>query len=289
MEHTNTIFIVLGISLPCILGACASYLIINHYTSPASNLLIRRGDIELNDYVEPSITIPEEVHQSITFERVPSSIPTDQISCRTNFPSSDRWVEFNSPDGQLFDEYWFNINSCLENENIINPYFIWGIIFIMMILIIYYILFRVKRNNENKIVFTEGVSTNIITFTQDYQDLLSSKITDGINYDIIYDSHLYYTLPHHWTLFDIKDWLDTLNEQDYAVTFHLSCVPSQELYYNTPEIILTNEFVANKSSNPALISVLLYQQLDFFYNSFNVAYYENHFILIRYRSLKASH
>ena len=79
-----------------------------------------------------------------------------------------------------------------------------------------------------------------------------------------------------------------MNEQDYAVTFHLSCVPSQELYYNTPEIILTNEFIINKSSNPALISTLLYQQLDYFYNSFNIGYYENHTILIRYKALTAS-
>lgn len=95
-------------------------------------------------------------------------------------------------------------------------------------------------------------------------------------------------MPPHWTLFNIKDWLESLNEQDYAVTFHLSCVPSEELYYNTPEIILTKEFIVNKTSNPNLISVLLYQQLDYFYNSFNMGYYDNHSILIRYKALSAS-
>jgi hypothetical protein len=95
-------------------------------------------------------------------------------------------------------------------------------------------------------------------------------------------------LSYHWTLFDIKDWLDSLNEQDYAVTFHLTSVPSQELYYNTPKTILTNEFIINKSSNPALISTLLYQQLEYFCNIFNSDYNENHFILIRYTVLIAS-
>jgi len=66
-----------------------------------------------------------------------------------------------------------------------------------MIIIIYYFLSTVKRNNENKIVFTKGISTDIITFTEDYQDLLSSKITDGINYYIVYEKTDYYSLPHH--------------------------------------------------------------------------------------------
>jgi hypothetical protein len=66
-----------------------------------------------------------------------------------------------------------------------------------MILIIYHFVSRVKRNNETKIVFTEGISTNIITFTEDYQELLSSQITDGINYHINYEKTDYYTLSHH--------------------------------------------------------------------------------------------
>lgn len=246
---------------------------------------IRRetGDIELNDLIEPRV--PEQVHHFMRFERI-SDVPTSDVSYRTNFPSSDIWVDPSSPEGDLLNEYWFNINSCLEND--INIDFIWGLIFIIMIIIIYYFLSTVKRNNENKIVFTKGISTDIITFTEDYQDLLSSKITDGINYYIVYEKTDYYSLPHHWTIFDIKSWLDSLNEQDYAVTFHLSCVPSQELYYNTPEIILTNEFMVNKSSNPILISVMLYQQLEYFYNSFNVAYYENHTIQIRYNGLTST-
>lgn len=284
MSHLDIIIIVVSISLASTLGVYASIKIINQYTRTPLNTLRREtGDIELNDLIEPRL--PEQVHHFMRFERisdVPTG-PTSDVSYRTNLPSSDIWVDPSSPDGDILNEYWFNINSGLEKD--INIDFIWGLIFITMILIIYYFLSTVKRNNENKIVFTEGISTNIITFTEDYRDLLSSKITDGINYDIDYENPEYYSLPHHWTFFDIKDWLNSLNEQDYAVTFHLSCVPSQELYYNTPEIILTNEFMVNKFSNPNLISVLLYQQLDYFYNSFNMGYYENHIVKIKYQPL----
>jgi hypothetical protein len=66
----------------------------------------------------------------------------------------------------------------------------------VIVLIIYHFKSRVKTNNEN-IVFTKGISTDIITFTEDYQDLLSSKITDGIGYHIVYEKTDYYTLSYH--------------------------------------------------------------------------------------------
>jgi hypothetical protein len=68
----------------------------------------------------------------------------------------------------------------------------------VILLIIYHFKSRVKRNNEkSKIVFTKGISSDIITFTEDYQDLLSSKITDGIGYHIVYEKTDYYTLSYH--------------------------------------------------------------------------------------------
>lgn len=280
MNETNIILIVSLVLFSSTIGVYGLVKIIKNNTSSPFNTLTRRGrgDIELVEYNEP--TIPEQAHH-------PSELLKHHINSVEIIPSNDV-PSFNLSNVPTSPIRWerYNINCCLENE--INIDFIWGLIFIIMILIIYYFLSTIKRNNGNKIVFTEGISTNIITFTEDYQDLLSSKITDGVNYHIIYEKPDYYTLPHHWTLFDIKDWLDSLNVQDYAVTFHLSCLPSQELYYNTPDIILTNEFMVNKSSNPALISVLLYQQLDFFYNSFNVGYYENHSIIIRYKPLTAA-
>lgn len=157
--------------------------------------------------------------------------------------------------------------------------------FFIKLIIIYFF----QNNEKSKIVFSKGISTNVITFTQDYQDFLSSEITDGIDYSIIYEKTAYYTLSHKWTLFDIKLWLDSLNEQDYAVTFHLTSIPSQELYYNNPITILTNDFIINKDSNSALISTLLYQQLEYFSNIFNLEYNDFHFILIRYTALKATY
>jgi hypothetical protein len=218
-----------------------------------------------------------------TYQRVSTHAPSYETGAAPSYQTGT------APSYQTLPSYQTNINSCLEN--VINiDYILWFIlIFIIILLIIYHFKSWLKRNNEkSKIVFTKGISSDIITFTKDYQDLLSSKITDGIGYHIVYEKTDYYILSYHWTLFDIKDWLDSLNEQDYAVTFHLTSVPSQELYYNTPKTILTNEFIINKSSNPALISKLLYQQLEYFGNIFNSDYNENHFILIRYTVLTAS-
>jgi hypothetical protein len=68
----------------------------------------------------------------------------------------------------------------------------------VILLITYHFKSRVKRNNEkSRIVFTKGISSDIITFTEDYQDLLSSKITDGIGYHIVYEKTDYYTLSYH--------------------------------------------------------------------------------------------
>lgn len=309
MNETKIILIVSLALFTTTIGVYGVVKLIQNNTSSPFNTLSRRGDIELNNFIEPSL--PEQAHLggdllNHQFERIQSELPQPGLSNhwtelpQPGFSNNIHWTDIPSnfskgtssitrfhiptnPSSWDSNTPW--IDSCLEKN--INLEIIL-LIFIIMILIIYYFLSRVKRNNENKIVFTEGISTNIITFTEDYQDLLSSKITDGINYDIVYEKTEYYSLPHYWTLFNIKDWLDSLNVQDYAVTFHLSCVPSEDLYYNTPEIILTKEIMINKSSNPALISVLLYQQLDYFYNSFNIGYYENHTILIRYKALTAS-
>jgi|HubBroStandDraft_2_1064218.scaffolds.fasta_scaffold59268_2 hypothetical protein len=289
MSHTDYIIIVLGGCSLLGIGVCVAIREVNRYARPVENVLTRRGDLELVDIIEP--TRPQQIYnypdlltpEFTTYERISNRVQSywsgDPPSYQTRIPSSY----------QTLPSYHTNINSCLENA--INLDFIlWFILFFMVILlIIYHLKSRVKRNNEkSKIVFTKGISSDIITFTEDYQDLLSSKITDGIGYHILYGKTDYYTLSYHWTLFDIKDWLDSLNEQDYAVTFHLTSVPSQELYYNSPKTILTNEFIINKSSNPVLISTLLYQQLEYFCNIFNSDYNENHFILIRYTVLTAS-
>ena len=272
MTESNIIIMVVTITFASTFGVYVAIKKINQYTRTPMNTLNREtGDIELMDYIEP--TYPGQTYYPLDLT-IPQNINMGE----------------HYENGRIYYYYYTNdpifINSSLEKTIYIE--FIWCVIFIIIIILIFYLIISFYTGyNKKKIVFTKGISTDIITFTEDYQELLSRKITDGINYYITYENPEYYFLPHHWTVFNIKDWLETLNEQDYAVTFHLSSVPSEKLYYNTPEIILTNEFIVNKSSNSNLISVLLYQQLDYFYNSFQVGYYENYSIVIRYKALTA--
>lgn len=133
MTHLDIIITVVTLSIASTLGVYVAIKKINQYTRTPLNTLRREtGDIELNDLIEPRL--PEQVHHFMRFERI-SDVPISDVSYRTNFPTSDIWVDTSSPDGDLLNEYWFNINSCLEND--INIDFIWGLNFIIMILIIY--------------------------------------------------------------------------------------------------------------------------------------------------------
>jgi hypothetical protein len=288
MSHTDILIITGTLFFCSTVGVYAAIRYIKIHTRPVENVLTRRGEIDLENYIQP--TQPPQTYTPRYLDLLNPEYPRYQrVSTLAPTYNSGPVPSYRSgtlPQYESMDT--ININSCLEN-GINLDLILWLILFIVILLIIYHFKFWVKTNNEkSKIVFTKGISTDIITFTEDYQDLLSSKITDGIGYHLVYEKTDYYTLSYHWTLFDIKDWLDSLEEQDYAVTFHLTSVPSQELYYNTPKTILTNEFIINKSSNPALISTLLYQQLEYFCNIFNSDYNENHFILIRYTVLIAS-
>lgn len=164
--------------------------------------------------------------------------------------------------------------------------FILGFLFT---LIINYLIYNYFEKHETN-VFTKGISTEIITFTRDYQELLKCRIVDDSSYFIIYKNTYYNILNSYWSLFDIKDWLDLLDEeQDYAVTFELITKTSEGLILNNPTIILSNEFMVNNKSNPVIISSLLSTQLENTYNLFNSEYNENHYIVIRYTVLMASH
>lgn len=126
MNEYTIILLVLASLVSTSAGVYGVVKLIQNNTSSPLNTVSRRGDIELNNFIEPSI--PELAHLGgdlsnhhfVTFERIPSSVTSSQVSNRTNIPTSDIWVNPYSPDGDLLNEYWFNINSCLENENIIN-------------------------------------------------------------------------------------------------------------------------------------------------------------------------
>jgi hypothetical protein len=83
-----------------------------------------------------------------------------------------------------------------------------------------YLSFRFMKNHEN-IVFTKGISSTEITFTRDYQELLRIRLGEDPSYFIIYKNTYNHILNSYWTIFHIIDWLVSLEEQDYAVTFDL--------------------------------------------------------------------
>jgi hypothetical protein len=82
--------------------------------------------------------------------------------------------------------------------------------------------------------------------------------------------------------------LGSINNQDYAVTFELISKTPDNLLSNYPRIILSNEFIINKDSNPAIISTLLSNQLRNVYDMFDSENKDNHYIVIKYTALIAT-
>jgi hypothetical protein len=60
MSHTDYIVIILGASLMLGMGVCVAIREVNRYARPVENVLTRRGDIEMIDYIEP--TQPLQMH-----------------------------------------------------------------------------------------------------------------------------------------------------------------------------------------------------------------------------------
>ncbi len=142
--------------------------------------------------------------------------------------------------------------------------------------------------NKENIVFTKGISTKEITFCKDYQKLLSSEMENNLKYYIVFTYTYSHILNSCWTIFDITEWLESINKQDYSVTFELISKTQDNLLSNYPRIILSNEFIVNKQSNPVLISSFLSNQLRNVYEMFDSENKDNHYIVIKYTALIAS-
>jgi uncharacterized protein YneF (UPF0154 family) len=248
---------------------------------PVNNLLRTHGDIEL-DYIEPTqpqqiYNYPDLLGQHFPTHGIISNHPVYEGSLPSYF-STGNPPSYRSGNG-------FYINSCLENTVNVD-YISWLILFFILGFLVIKYLSQKYFKKYDKIIFSEGISIDTITFTKDYQKLLSERLDNHPNYFILFDKTYYHILNSYWTLFDIIDWLKSIEVQDYAVTFELISKTSDELIY--PKIILTNEFIVNKESNPVIISSLLSNQLENIYNMFDAEYKENHYILIRYTALTAS-
>ena len=167
MSHTDIILIIVILGLSSTAGVYVLVRKINQYTPIPQNALTRRGDIELNDFIEPTQPLPvyyprcslnsEPINliQSNPVVRIESNpleildsitviegLNSDPIS--TIVSPLDSIVESLDYDSSNLEPIYYNIDelfihSILENENIINPVFI-IIVLILFIIIIYLVL-----------------------------------------------------------------------------------------------------------------------------------------------------
>jgi hypothetical protein len=169
---------------------------------------------------------------------------------------------------------WFQIISC----------FLLGAIFFFIIEYFFYKFFE----KENKIIFTPGISDNVITFTKDYQEILTAQLGEKAPYHVIHEKGFCKVLYFHWTISDIKTLIESLKDQDYAISLEYIGLDKDHINkpidpINNPRIILSTEFIINKHSNPIIISSLISQQVKFINNIFGVEV--DHYIMMWFSPL----
>jgi hypothetical protein len=217
------------------------------------------------NYIEPTQAINNNLDflgpQYPTYARVSNHTSYyERFSSYGNPPSYQTIESINCPleDYINLDHIWIS--------------FILGLLFLL--LVNYYIL--TKSNSQ--MIFTKGISTEVITFRKNYQQVLSSKLNKGdrgffINFGEIQNL----ILRHGWTEEVIKVWLDSLNDQDYSVTIEILT----DLTVIRPDwILFSKEFIVNYNSNPILITLLINDQLLELYNTIDI--YSHYSIVIHY-------
>jgi len=167
--------------------------------------------------------------------------------------------------------------------------FLISIIFaVVLFILIDYFTLKFSDSNNNSL-FTKGISTNIITFSNNYQEILKCRSDNDAGYWVIIDQAFRLFLTPQWGIYDIEMWLKYLeDEQDYAVTIELIGNNLDNSFTNSPRIIISKEFMVNNESDPILICEFIWGQINILYNLFDIDNKENHFLLIHYASLKAS-
>jgi hypothetical protein len=237
MTHTDIIWIVVTLGLSSTLGVYAAIRYINLHTRPPVNTLVRSGDIELVDYIEPTHVRDIDLSSLPQFPQV-----------MVNNPLPIRW-EHPPRYSQLTNNF---INSSFENS--INLDFIW-IILLFLVLLIGLVYLNKPINNFP--ILSNDISTQEITYTNIYQEIHKNK-----RYLITYGKNYTYFLFTNWTIFDIKEWMRTFDDIDYAVTIELIGDSYPDVYRNMPRLILSWEFIVNKGSSPLLISTHIKKQSE---------------------------
>jgi hypothetical protein len=240
MSHSDIIIIVVTLTISSTLGVYAAVNVIKKYTRPIENVLQRPiSDIEIggNRYVRTQDYPDLLVEPSRIYERF------------STYPPS--YFTGNPPEYPYLDRYFINSNF----ENSIN--FSWIILVILVFLVFLISLVYLNKNPNNFPIFSNDISTQEITYTSKYQVIHKEKKL------ITYGNYYTYILFSNWTIFDIKEWMGTFDDIDYAVTIELigeSYPP--DFNYNNPRLILSWEFIVNKGSSPVLISTHIKKQSD---------------------------
>lgn len=250
-----TICVLAFIGVP--LGTFTIIKTINKLSRPPVNTLHRSGDIELVDYIEQGYSHPDLLQS-------PPRI-YDRVGSYWSGWSS------NPPSYQTVDRFY--INSSFEDN--INLDFIWIILLVFIIVMILFNKpinnFRISSKNisTQEIPYTKNISTQEISYTKIYQQVHKGKY-------FTYGKHYSYVLFHAWTIFDIKNWISTFDDIDYAVTVELIGESYPDFNNNEPRLILSWEFIVNKGSCPLLISTHIKNQSDKLIDLFDLEFDNNY-------------
>ncbi len=160
------------------------------------------------------------------------------------------------------------------------------IIFFILGLIFGSIVNYKSSESKDNTIFTKGISTDVITFTKDYQEILTVQLGEKAPYLVTHESLFCKILVHYWTISDIKKIIESLNDQDYSVLLEYVSLDIENNSLNNPKIILSKEFIINNHSNPLIISTLISKQVEYIHNMF---YGEvDHHIIIWLSPLKST-
>lgn len=237
MSHTDIIWIVVTASFASTFGVYVCIRKTIQYTRPPVNTLQRRGDIELMDYIEP--TRPEQVYN------YPDLLDQQPIPWyiyeRTPFYYTGPPPLYQSTDR-------ININSCLENENIFNLYFIFLIIICFIIIIL-----------KMKSIYILSILIPFSLFEIDFRDSFDwKKASYRVNPIISY-------LKLQNLTEDIIKLLHSLNDvENYSMS--LSFISSYSKWKDNKDkinpLFIDDAIIVNKESDPILISEFILKRLD---------------------------
>jgi len=165
--------------------------------------------------------------------------------------------------------------------NILIP-FISGSLFYF---VVKYIIFKYSLY-KNTHLFTKDISKNEITFVEDYQRILQNKLGENPGYFVIHAKTKYYLMKEDWSVYDIKDWLDSLNDIDYSVRIEILSKTFEGLFEK--DLIIEKEIIINNQSDPVLISTYISTCINNIYKLANKEIEDNQYICILYTELKTS-